>query len=658
MRAWIHVPTGKRRLALSVLVAIGAALALLAPARSAAPVPSFEARYSEAGVAVDLEIVPVENDRSGLPPREGDLVTFRFRITDAAGGAPFGNGFPVAWVDRQRPFDAGDEGGCRSKIRTFLEGNLFRRADLDLNEYTVLLLHDDATISAVDPRFGFGGTKLLSLVQLAAPGADWALTEEPQALFVSMPAAGKVAVLDPARLAVTAEIDTGGHPEKLLLQPDEGYLWATGGSSADESSVTVLSTREKRVLARFGRGAGALAVSDDNRTAFLTQPAARKVQIIDIASLEVVREVDTGARPRHIAYSGLARSAYVALEGEGGVIAIDADRREITARIATSADPSAIETAPGGRLAFVLSTAHDRIEILDTSSNRILQRAEIPGGPDQILFSETLAYVRLRSSENVHILPLDGASVPGARTPAGDFPAGEKPPGPAPAAKTMTLAPGGGAMLVANANDNAVYYYKEGMAAPMGHFSTYGRPPRGVLVLDHSLRERSPGVYETTARLGPPGKTDVAFVLDSPRTSHCFAFEVSPKTAAPAGPAAGLVVPELAIPGQTLTAGQKSSVRVQLRDPETGALRPHRAGAEVLVYLSPGIWQARIRAEARDDGSLAVEFPPPSPGVYSIVLTSLDGGPELSRAAPHRDGAVTFRLTEMAARPPLRVLSE
>ncbi|MEZ4301372.1 MAG: hypothetical protein R3B70_40940, partial [Polyangiaceae bacterium] len=38
---------------------------------------------------------------------------------------------------------------------------------------------------------------------------------EPQALFVSMPAAGKVAVLDPARLAVTAEIDTGGHPENV-----------------------------------------------------------------------------------------------------------------------------------------------------------------------------------------------------------------------------------------------------------------------------------------------------------------------------------------------------------------------------------------------------------------------------------------------------------
>ena len=46
-----------------------------------------------------------------------------------------------------------------------------------------------------------------------------------------------------------------------------------------------------------------------------------------------------------------------------------------------------------------------------------------------------------------------------------------------------------------------VYYYKEGMAAPMGSFSNYGRRPRAVRVVDRSLREQSPGIYRTEARL-------------------------------------------------------------------------------------------------------------------------------------------------------------
>ena len=32
-------------------------------------------------------------------------------------------------------------------------------AELDLNQFYVLALNNDATITVVDPRFGFGGTK-------------------------------------------------------------------------------------------------------------------------------------------------------------------------------------------------------------------------------------------------------------------------------------------------------------------------------------------------------------------------------------------------------------------------------------------------------------------------------------------------------------------
>ena len=63
--------------------------------------------------------------------------------------------------------------------------------------------------------------------------------------------------------------------------------------------------------------------------------------------------------------------------------------------------------------------------------------------------------------------------------------------------------------------DKTVYFYKEGMAAPMGSFSNYGCQPRAVLVVDRSLRERgSPGVYETTVRLRKPGEYDVVFFLE------------------------------------------------------------------------------------------------------------------------------------------------
>ena len=74
------------------------------------------------------------------------------------------------------------------------------------------------------------------------------------------------------------------------------------------------------------------------------------------------------------------------------------------------------------------------------------------------------------------------------------FPAGQNPPDkasrPSPAASIVQV-PGANAVLVANPADRAIYFYKEGMAAPLGHFRNYNREPRAVLVVDRSLQERS-----------------------------------------------------------------------------------------------------------------------------------------------------------------------
>jgi hypothetical protein len=64
--------------------------------------------------------------------------------------------------------------------------------------------------------------------------------------------------------------------------------------------------------------------------------------------------------------------------------------------------------------------------------------------------------------------------------------------------------------------DREIYYYQEGLAAPMGSFSNYKRQPRAVMVVRRDLRERQPGVYETNVELGRPGAYDLVFRLDRP----------------------------------------------------------------------------------------------------------------------------------------------
>src|SRR5258708_30164123 len=70
------------------------------------------------------------------------------------------------------------------------------------------------------------------------------------------------------------------------------------------------------------------------------------------------------------------------------------------------------------------------------------------------------------------------------------------------------------------------------MAAPMGSFSNYSRKPRAVQVVDKSLKQQSPGVFQTTVKMPRAGQYRVAFLLDSPRVVQCFdPIEVEPNAA-------------------------------------------------------------------------------------------------------------------------------
>ena len=185
--------------------------------------------------------------------------------------------------------------------------------------------------------------------------------------------------------------------------------------------------------------------------------------------------------------------------------------------------------APGGRLGFVVHAEQKVVHILDGATNRLVQTADVEEEPDQIAFSDKLAYVHHRGTGTVLMIPLDQVGSEGQPVPVASFPAGQNPRNkasrPSPA-DSIVQAPGANAVLVANPADRAVYFYKEGMAAPMGHFSNYKREPRAVLVVDRSLRERSPGVDETVARIH--GRLyDVVFFVNTPRVVHCFEAAVA-----------------------------------------------------------------------------------------------------------------------------------
>jgi hypothetical protein len=189
--------------------------------------------------------------------------------------------------------------------------------------------------------------------------------------------------------------------------------------------------------------------------------------------------------------------------------------------------------------------------------------------------------------------------------------------------------PGEGAVIVANPADRAIYYYKEGMAAPMGNFSNYGREPRAVLLVDRTLRARSPGVYSTVARLSGAGNYSVLFFLDQPRIVQCFDLRVEPdrELARRRGRSVDVQVAD------TGPVHIGSPVKLRLRMVDAASKEPVGELTDVQVLIYAGTWQSREWARPEGKGVYEIEFTPPSAGWYEAHVACASLGLGYRRAA-------------------------
>jgi DNA-binding beta-propeller fold protein YncE len=600
-------------------------------------------RFVREGIAVEFTMTPII---AGAPsenhPREGDDVVFRFSISDTATGSGLAGVYPAAWMAASTPNEPRDDKATTRKIASFIRGSRSSRPELDLNVYYVLALNADATITVVDPLFGFGNTKLLSLIPLPSPGLDWALSSDQSRLYVSAPDANQVVVIDTTTWRVAGNLAGTHQPGRVALQPDGHYVWATQGDSAEVLAFEANRFELMKTIPMAARP-NEMAFSEDSAVVCVIARDSNSASLIDIRSLAKVAELTTGVRPVSVAYSAAARMFYVANENDGTIAVLDPLRLRVVARIEAEPGLGMIRFAPGGRLGLVVNPRKDVVHVIDAAGNLIAQTADTKSGPDQVSFTSQFAYIRHRNSETVRMIPLEGLGQIGKPVRVVDFPGGQNSMGAMSIpslADSIVPASGDSAVLVANPADRAIYYYKEGMAAPKGNFSNYKREPRAVLTVDRSLRETSRGVYETTARLPRAGRYDVLFLLNDPRMTHRFEVEIregaNHKTDAVSHALDVTLLPFDPIP----VPGHETRIEFRLEKRSDKECKTGLTDLDVLCFL-PGNWQYRQRASEREPGVYAIEFTPPQAGTYYLYLTSQSLG-----LTGTKTRAVTLEVTE------------
>lgn len=617
-----------------------ACLALLAAA-AAPPKPSSSAptagaksedapgRLVKDGLVVDFSI-----DRNGVPASdraplmEGDFAEVRFKLTDAATGEPLRGQKPAAWMDIGGGAQVGEREvrECKDKIGLYMKGIVGIRPMVDLNSYFVLVLNRDPSITVIDPVVSMTGkTSLYATIVLKKPGADWARSFDHKRLFVTMPRAGAVAVVDTDKFRVAEVVTAGKLPTRAVLQQDGRYLWV--GNDADEaarSGVTVIDTESLKPAAfvATGRGHHEIAISKDDRFVFVTNRLDGTLSVVDVAKLAKVKDVKTGPVPISVASSPLSQAIYVADGKEGRITVVDAARHEVIARISARPGLGPMRFSDDGRWGFAVNPIEHAVHVVDAAANELAHTIPLDGKPYQVSFTPTYAYVRLLDSERVAMISV--ASLGSGKKPTvQSFAAGTGVPQAAPdlaLADAVSRATTDSAVFVVNPADNSTYFYMEGMNAPSGSFANYGHQARAVSVVDRSLKEVEPGLYAGKLRIPAAGRYDVAFLLDTPRVLHCFSTEAMPNPALEEK--LGVValeyldLPAKATPGSTLP------VRFKLTNPKTHAPRTGLGDVRLLHYRAPGLDRTEVAAREIGGGVYEAKARLGAPGAYYLYVSA------------------------------------
>ena len=581
---------------------------------------------------------------------QGDLTEVSFRLVDTATGQSATPPTPPAvWISKQEAppgLPAAAASSCQDQIRSYAQGTFGARPEIDLTSYFILTLNDDASISVIDPLNGVAGiSQLFAMVVLAGHGEDWAMNSDGRRLFVSMPEVGQVAVVDTDTFKVVKNIDIPGTPVRMAMQPDGRSLWVANDSTdGARGGVTVIDVSTFEIVARLSTGAGPHEIAfsgevadshvhapgtgtgsvDTARYAFVANRQDGTVSVIDAQRLVAVGTVEVGAPLVGLDYSSTSNALYVA-EGAGGLAVIDASKHEIVARVDTSPGVEAVRFAPGGRWGFAVSPSNDSVDVIDATTNHVVHTVPVPGAPDRVSFSATHAYVH--ASERPDVALIDLALIGRPETLATvTVIGGEKPPdrGSVKLSVADPIVPvheHGSHVLIANPGDKSIYYYMEGMNAPMDAFENYGRTPRAVRVVDRSIQETAPGVYSARVRVPGSGHYQVAFQLDSPRVVHCFAFTAEPDSSAVVGTGAGSLALHFLSTEREVKAGESLAFTLSVVDARTNEPVSAIADLRVLATLASGQRSERFEATATGPGTYEAKLSFVIPGTYNLYFT-------------------------------------
>lgn len=202
------------------------------------------------------------------------------------------------------------------------------------------------------------------------------LSPDRKLLYIACGDDQAVAVWDIAASKVVAKLDVGEDPEMFDLSPDGRMLYA---SNEEDSALTAfdLASRKKAFEVKVGGEPEGVKVSPDGKLVYVTSEVAGVVHVVDVAARKVVKNIPVGKRPRRLLLVG--GELWVSNELDGGVSLIRLSDHTVQGRIdflppgmrSEDVTPVGMALSPDGKTAYVGLGRANHVAVVDAATHQV-----------------------------------------------------------------------------------------------------------------------------------------------------------------------------------------------------------------------------------------------------------------------------------------------
>ena len=227
--------------------------------------------------------------------------------------------------------------------------------------------------------FRTGIPVLLVAVLLAGPVA----AQQAERLFVVNKQSDTMSIVDTNSADVLMTVEIGSQPHEMAILPSGGKAYV---SNVGENTVSVVDLETGRETGKiispdfsFPHG---IAFTPDSRIAILTSERTQKIFVIDTASDEITRTIDTDQGGTHmVVIDGTGRWAYFTNRDSNSVSVMDLEDYNLVATIPAGDGAEGIALSPDGSQIWTGDRRGNTVTVIDTTTRRVIERLEGGGAP-------------------------------------------------------------------------------------------------------------------------------------------------------------------------------------------------------------------------------------------------------------------------------------